>query len=232
MRRIVLLLFIVAISVAQESKEAIQLGARLDIAVPSGEFDQNVDRVGAGIMAHFSYFPIDYFSLGFGGGFLSYGSETRKVALPLVRDFNLVTSNNIISYHLIAQTMTRLGKLRPYIEGRIGGTYLYTESKLEDADWLSDDDDVANKVNYDDFAFNYGFGGGLLFLIKDKFEKSEDGPQTKALYIDLKVLYIRGGNAEYLTEGDIDIVDNKPIYHPSKSTTDMIHTEIGVCFEF
>jgi hypothetical protein len=47
--------------------------------------------------------------------------------------------------------MGSLGKLKPYIEGRFGGAYYWTETKLEDEDW-NNDSEIAAKTNYDDFA--------------------------------------------------------------------------------
>ncbi len=80
-----------------------------------------------------------------------YGSETTTYSLPLVEDFDLTTDNNLAGAFLYAQWRPLSGAVQPYVEGRVGMNYLWTDSKLEDEDWW-DDDDVARKTNYDDFA--------------------------------------------------------------------------------
>ena len=82
-------------------------------------------------------------------------SVTRAVP---VEDVDLTTTNNLAAFHLLMQLRAPGGPVRPYLEGRFGGQYLWTESKLEDQDFW-DDDEVGKEVNYDDFALVYGGGG-------------------------------------------------------------------------
>ena len=52
------------------------------------------------------------------------------------------------------------------------------------------------------------------------------------MLLDLKVLYIKGAEAEYLSEGDITIEGDEAVFDPSKSRTDLTMYELGVVLTF
>jgi hypothetical protein len=202
-----------------------EAGIRFDVGVPRGDFADNAEDPGFGLAGHYAYAVNPVFSFGIGGNFLIYGSESRTEALPLVEDFEVTTDNNIAGLFLLAQCNLVPGPVTPYVEGRFGGHYLWTDSKLEDTDWI-DADEVATTVNFDDFALLYGLGGGLRIGLG----KGDLGEPT--VHLDLKAMMMRGGEAEYLTEGDIDIVYDRPVFRPSLTRTDLLHFELGLIFGF
>ncbi len=204
-----------------------EAGIRLELAAPAGEFGDTVDDPGFGIIAHYAYAMNPRFSLGLGADYVIYGSETRRETLPLVDDFEIETSNNIAGFFLLGQfNLVAHGAVVPYLEGRFGGQYLWTESKLVDADWW-DDDDVAEKVNFDDFTLQYGFGGGLKFKVSEG-----DGKDKPTVFIDAKAMFHQGGEAEYLTEGSITVEGTTTIFRPSESATDLTRFELGAVLTF
>ena len=69
---------------------------------------------------------------------------------------------------------------------------------------------------------SYGGGAGLLILL------TKDLGDVKGLYLDLKVRYIYGGEAEYLKEGSITIQNGRAYYDVIKSKTDLMTFHIGV----
>lgn len=99
-------------------------------------------------------------------------------------------------------------------------------SKLEDEGWW-DDDEVARETNFDDFATYWG-GGGLLIKLSD----GDRAANKPGVLLDMKVVHLRGGEAEYLTEGDISIVDDVPVYDVSQSATDLTSYQLGVVLTF
>lgn len=204
-----------------------EAGIRFLVATPQGEFDDNVDNPGFGLALHYGVRPVRPLTLGIGGDVMIYGSESRRMELPLVDDFDLTTTNNLADFFCFAQYRPLDGPVQPYGEARLGYHYLWTESKLEDDDWW-EDDDVARETNYDDFATFWSVGGGVLVRV---YEPA--GRRSKpSVWIDFKVTYAQGAEAEYLTEGDVSIVNNRPVYTPSTSETDLMKFEVGVALTF
>jgi len=202
-------------------------GARLMLGLPTGEFGDAVDSEGFGIELHYGVRPRPSLTFGLGLNAMIYGSETTTHSLPLVEDFDLTTDNNLAGGFLFAQWRPLTGAVQPYAEARVGINYLWTESKLEDEDWW-DDDQVARKTNYDDFAAFWSGGGGLLVrLCEGNREEKKPG-----VFLDFNVTCIQGAEAEYLTEGDISIVNNVPVYEASRSKTDLTTYKMGVVLTF
>ena len=204
-----------------------EAGLRLLAVDPAGAFGDAVDDLGGGLEAHWGVRPSPAWTVGLLANYMIYGEEKTRYELPLVEDFDLTTNNNLAGAFLFAQWRPLRGALQPYAEARAGWSYIWTESKLEDEDWW-DDDEVARETNYDDFAFAWGGAGGLLIRLSGG-NKSEGKP---GVLLDLKVSHMQGGEAEYLTEGDIEIVDNAPVYHPSKTETDRTTYQLGVVLTF
>ena len=226
MKTLVLLAVIFSLSTSAVALDQ-EGGARFLIGEPTGEFGDAVDNVGVGLELHYGLRPVPALTFGVGFNAMIYGSESQTLSLPLVEDFDLTTSNNLAGSFLFAQWRPLSGAVQPYAEARVGINYLWTESKLEDEDWW-DDDEVARETNYDDFAAYWGGGGGLLIKLKEA-DYANDQP---GVFLDIKVSHLRGSVAEYLTEGDISIVDNVPIYHSSQSKTDLTTYELGVVLTF
>lgn len=90
------------------------------------------------------------------------------------------------------------------------------------------DDEVARKTNDDDFATYWGGGGGLLIPLVT----ADRAENRRGVFLDLKATYQRGAEAEFLTEGDITIVGDVPVFNPSQSRTDMASYQLGVVVTF
>ncbi|MCP4545209.1 MAG: hypothetical protein GY835_01935 [bacterium] len=202
-------------------------GGRIIVGSPTGEFGDAVDNLGIGLELNYGLRPMSALSVGIGINAMMYGSETREYELPLVEDFELNTHNNLAGFFLYTQWRPLMGIVQPYVEARVGINYLWTESKLQDEDWW-DDDEVGRETNYDDFAAFWSGGGGLLVRIKEG-DVAENSP---GVFLDFKVTCMQGAEAEYLTEGDITIVDNAPVFNVSQSTTDMTTFGLGVILTF
>jgi len=203
-------------------------GLRLIVADPTGEFGRAVEDPGFGLIGHLGVRVAPTWTIGIGLHGMMYGSQSTTQHLPLVDDFELTTTNNLAG----ACFFTRVAPLadavvQPYAEGSYGFNYLWTESKLEDDEWWSDDE-VARKTNFDDFASYWSAGGGLLVrLAKGDAEQKKPG-----VFLDLGVRHWGGSDAEYLTEGDITVVDGHPVFAASKSRTDLTSYEAGVTLTF
>lgn len=202
-------------------------GARLIVGDPIGDFGDNVEDPGVGLAIHYGLRPAPAFTLGAGLDYMVYGSESTRMSMTLVEDFNRTTTNNLASGFLFAQWRPLSGAVQPYAEARVGMRCLWTETKLEGRDWW-DDDEVARKTNQDDCAAYWGAGGGMLIRLHEGAETCK----SPGVFLDLKVSYLKGGRAEYLTEGDITIVNDVPVFETSESETDLMSYELGVVLTF
>jgi len=216
------------------SLSAQNAGMSLIVASPQNEFKDNVKNTGFGIgMEGIYYFGNSSipFGVGLNIGFINYGSEhlnrPLSTTLPGVT-VNLDRTNNLANFHLLFQLTTRTTTVRPYLDLLFGLNYLFTESKVTDE---GQGNDIATSRNISDYAWSYGFGGGLMFNIytPNPDEMSEFG----ALFLDLKVRYLKGTEAEYLTEGSIvGNPDGTVTLLTSKSKTDLLQVQVGVMAKF
>jgi len=228
LRSLTLLGFFILFSLnALHAQEA---GINLLVAVPQNEFSKNVKNVGFGVgvegLLFFGNSSVP-FGVGLDLGFMNYGNENLNVPLSTTLPgvtVNLDRTNNLANFHLLFQITTNGKVARPYLDLLFGGNYLYTESKVTEE---SEGKDIATSQNLSDYAWSYGFGGGMMFRIYEPDQA--DMPAFGSLFLDLKVRYLRGTEAEYLTEGSIvGNPDGTVTLHTSKSKTDMIQIQAGV----
>lgn len=223
------LALVLALAVLATSAGALEQegNLRFIVADPNGDFGRAVDQAGFGLAAQYGLRPQPSLTIGAGVDFLIYGSRSTHHDLPLVDDFKLTTDNNLGGGFLFARWRPLSGVVQPYAEVRAGMNYLWTDSKLEDDDgW--DDGEIARETNFDDFAPFWSGGGGLLIRLSqgNQFERKP------GVFLDLAVAYQQGGEAEYLTEGDITLEAGRPVFATSRSTTDLTTFELGVGFTF
>jgi hypothetical protein len=203
-------------------------------AFPQGEFKQQINA-GGGIAGGYTY---GFFSdralsirLGVDGGFIMYGNETRSepfsTTIPDVR-VRVETSNNIVHYGLVGRVSTTFGTIQPYIEGKVGMSYFYTESKIKDID-LTDDQEIASSKNFDDTSTYTAIGGGFLIPV---YSQTENGRFNFRVSIDLRFLYWWGSETDYLKEGSIKREDGEVTYYVTRSLTDMTSVHLGVAVNF
>jgi hypothetical protein len=158
-------------------------GINFTLAFPQGEFKDNINRLGYGGSLQFLIFnpsPAMPASLGLIVGYINYGSESRRSAfsnpIPDVT-VDVDRTNNLVNFHLLFQVISPTGSVRPYVEGLFGGSYLFTETSIKSRG----DEEVASSTNFDDFAWNYGAGGGVMILLSDEIE------EINSFFLDLKV---------------------------------------------
>ena len=229
--RIFLLCFVLIISFAANNSKAQSAGANLLLGFPMNDFKDNVKRTGFGGSLQFllwnpsSQYP---YSLGLNVGYINYGMESRREPFSLtipdvVVDVN--RTNNILDFHLLAQIIPPAGSVRPYVELLFGGSYIFTQTTIKS----SRHDDLASSNNFDDWAWSYGGGAGFLINLV-----SFDNPVSKvsSVYLDFKVRYLYGTEAEYLKEGSVIIDHGQVIYEVSKSKTDLLTANIGAVVYF
>jgi hypothetical protein len=168
--------------------------------------------------------PVDdrgWISLRADVGFIIYGYERDPVcmAAPIGCQIqvDLTTSNNIV-YGSIGPEFSIPGQVaRPYVNGALGFSDLFTTSSLEE-DWGGDDFGHTNHLG--DGVLSAKVGGGVEFQVK--------GGRVP-LYIDLGVRYHHNGMAEFLTKGDIvNHHDGSITIYPNRDEADLLTYRIGL----
>jgi hypothetical protein len=215
-----------------------QAGLHLAAGLLQGDFKQNTGNDGFGLTAEFLYAPSQsIIGVGADVGFLIYGSESQRQPLltniPDVK-VKVTTNNSIFLSHLFLRVQNKQGKLRPYVEGALGLNYLFTQTEINSTgDWDDHDNTIASTTNFDDTAFSYGMGGGLMYRVYERSGDSSQGSQKPlAVLLDLRGRYMIGGEAEYLKKGSIRRENGNVYYDAKQSATDMVTIHLGatVCF--
>ncbi|MBU2491751.1 MAG: hypothetical protein KJ571_03930 [Bacteroidetes bacterium] len=223
---LLILLFFLAGSISAQT-----LSGSLMLGLPQGEFKDNIDKLGYGLQVQGTLSSpgiFTPFSIGVSAAYMVYGNESRQAPLSVyVPDVTVDVdrSYNLANFHLLALVSPLGGPIRPYVEGLVGGTYLFTTTEVKGT---NNDEKFASSTNFDDFAFSYGFGGGILINLVPGLGIGPD------IYLDLKARYLLGSESEYLTEGSVVInpANSSITYNAKKSTTDLLSIHIGVAAYF
>ncbi len=218
------------LSINSDFYYAQSVGLNFTLAIPQGEFKDNVDNLGWGISGHAAIFtpgPAIPFTVGLNLGFINYGNESRRAAWSnTIPDayVDVTRTNNIVNFHLLFQVSPFSAPVKPYIEGLFGGNYLFTTTEVK-SDYL--DKNLTETTNQDDFAWSYGAGGGFMIRLTDL-------EPTGTLWLDFKARYLFGTEAEYLKEGSVIIntTTGSATYRLSRSKVDLLTLHIGVIAEF
>lgn len=206
-------------------------GLHFNVGFPQGEFKDQIDRNAYGIGGQFFFSPqFSPFALGVEVGWMNYGRETRRepfsTTIPDVT-VKVTTNNNIVQGFLSLRARVPGGPIQPYGDALIGFNYLFTETKITDADDPSED--VASSVNLDDSALAYGFGGGVMVTV----HSGETGAgHPYEVMVDAGARYVLGQKAQYLKEGSIRRTGGKVQYDVIGSRTNMVRLHVGVMVGF
>jgi len=216
---VIILLAIGTVSFAQT------IGGSFMMGYPQGEFRANVNKMGFGGQLQATLWTPSKerpFSIGFDIGYLVYGQIDERrpwIGFPGVY-LNLTRTNSMATGHVYIQVSPFFGTIRPYVEGLFGGAYLFTQTTVRNE---NKNEEIASSNNYDDFAWNYGGGAGMLFRISGASENVE------AVFLDLKARYLFGTETKYLTETGVTVNSRGDvIVNPVKSKTDFFSFHIGV----
>lgn len=125
-------------------------------------------------------------------------------------------ANNFINLNMILQVAPTGGTVRPYLETFFGGSYIYSNTEIITLDY--------NSVNLfvDDWAWTYGVGGGLKFLL------GADENGGGSMYLDLKGRYLMSSDVNMLDRNSIRYANN--IFYDSVYETQINFVAIQIGF--
>ena len=209
----------------------------LQVIAPQNEFHESIDATGVGINLQGLYkFPDSPFGLGLDFNFNNFGRDTRDEPISsTIPDLRVRVENeyNLIQGMLIAKVQPQDGIIRPYAEGLAGFNYFYTQTSIENRR-NQGDEPIATDTNFEDWAFAWGGGGGVMIRVFDRRNSvnySSENP-VAAGYINLGVRYLNGSEAEYLREGSIQVSNGNVTYDTLQSRTDMLVFQLGFVVRF
>ena len=198
------------------------LGGELTAASPQGEFRDYVSSGWGGGIHYLLRADRDgWLALRVDASVLNYGHERQRVLLsPTIGGritVDLTTDNNIAFLGAGPQIGLPTGAVRPYVNGFVGVSYIFTESSVGGS---SSGERFASTTNYDDASFAYGGGAGLYIPLSNR---------RNPVSLDAGVTYRHNGSAEYLRHGDIvDNPDGSITLHPVFSETNLLTFHVGV----
>jgi hypothetical protein len=201
-----------------------QAGAGFLGAAAAGEFETFVPDSIPGLYGHVNRSFGSIFSLGAEIAWNQYGSETRSLLLgplvPEVPDASLEvhTYNAMVGLHGRLRAQLPRGRYRPYVDGLLGFTNIYTTSEVKGEDGCGEGCVFDSESQSSDFVLSYGGGAGIMI----NFSSRDRAPR-----LDLGMRYLRGGRADYLTEGSIHTEAGQLIRDFSRSRTDRFGVYVG-----
>jgi len=219
------------------------------VAVPQGEFSDNVTNNGYGVDVDGGWYVFNGpIALGLTIIGAQYGRLTRNIPYSYFSSAVTITEttqSGILVLNPYVRPTMRLGDFNFYTKLFGGYQILSTETKIQNDDQIinsnNENDDapeyIARSTIATDGAFNYGFGLGLRFRLF-RGRKQPDGSISSPTLINLELKWSKGGEAEYLNagkEGSIEFSDpaDGPVtttFYPEKSKTDLFTISIGIGF--
>ncbi len=221
------MLIIIGFNPGQADAQEVEFGASLQLGLPQGPFQDQLEEIGFGIQAMAGYhIPRTPVMLGIDAGFLTFGTDRRdeplSTTIPDVR-VRVENSYNMASLNFLTRLTGRDPYFRPYVDFLVGFNYLYTESTVSSRG--GSQEDVFRDTNFDDFAFSYGAGAGIRFMVWD----GREGGQGR-VYVNTQVRYMVGSEAEYILPGSIRTDNGQLDFDVSSSRTDLLSFQLGLTF--
>jgi hypothetical protein len=129
-------------------------------------------------------------------------------------------ANNFVNLSMILQVASTGGTVRPYIETFFGGSYIYSNTNIITPDYVS------VHLFVDDWAWTYGGGGGIKFLLGTIDDESN------SFYLDLKGRYLMSSNVDLLNRNSLRYA-NDQFYDTVKETQlNFVAVQLGFVFYF
>ncbi len=200
----------------------VYLGANFVAANAVGNFSQYVnDGYGGEFWVRKPLDDSGWVSLRADLGFVVYGYQSDPVcmAAPIGCQIqvDLTTTNNIVYGGIGPEFAIPSQVARPYVNGALGFSYLFTTSSLEEE---FGGDDFGDTKHLGDGVVSAKVGGGVEFQVK--------GGRVP-LYIDMGVRYHHNGVAQFLTKGDIVNHANGDItIYPNRDEANILTYRIGM----
>ena len=232
MKKLLLGMVLVLISVSASAQFTV--GASLAVANPQYDFERISDDNIYGLNIDGGY-NMNAFMIGGNFSYLFRGSQNFERALSgdqIGINTDITVSHSLLQLHLLGRLQYPTPFIIPYVDGLLGGSFFSTSTESKSQNSTGNQSDViASSTNQSDFTYSIGYGVGLMANVYNTEYEGKD----LSIWVDLKVRYLKGGDAEYLQSAD-DIKYNdsakKWETKTTKSGTSMNVWYIGVACKF
>ena len=200
-----------------------QLSPKFMTGVPIGTFGNKIGTSPGGAVdftARVGQTPV---FVGAALDYLHYGTETRRIALfPAIPEVfsDVDTTNRLFRTHALVRFQRPTGRVRPYAEGLLGFSYIYTRTSFD----LGYEGGQAGTTHLGDFAPSFGAGGGVTIGLV--------AVQDARFALDIGLRYLTGGEVDYLTPGDLQRNKNGVTFEPTRAPATLFATQIGIAVDF
>jgi len=192
-------------------------------AFPVNEFESFTDDVGFGGNIEMLFIsPSKQKPVALGISF-SYLGQGLSLFYDPCECETYIDNNRAINYlnlSMILQVAPTGGTVRPYIETFFGGSYIFSNTEIEVSYYSQEN------LYIDDWAWTYGFGGGIKFLLGT--EENEDG----TFYLDIKGRYLMSSDIHLLDRNSIRYANDQFYYDINQTQINFIAVQIGVVHYF
>ena len=190
-------------------------------AFPVNEYQNFDNEVGYGGNLEFFFMsPSKQKPIGIGASISYFGQGLYFYNDPCNCETYLSNNraNNFINLNMILQVAPTGGTVRPYLETLFGGSYIFSNTEVLTLNYTS------VNLYVDDWAWTYGVGGGLKFLL---------GPEENgSLFLDLKGRYLMSSDVYLLERNSIRYANGRFYYDVNKSQINFVAVQFGIVFYF
>ena len=154
--------------------------------------------------------------------YLTYGAETRRIALfPDVPEVlsDVDTNNNLFRSHALVRLQPSTGRVRPYAEGLLGVSYVYTRTSIDFGDYEGE-----GTTHLGDFAPSFGAGGGVTIGL--------GSVEHTRFALDIGLRYLTSGEVDYLTRGELQRDEKGVTFEPTRSPATLFAVQVGIAVDF
>lgn len=201
----------------REVRDIGNAGVNLVVAVPVGEFRQNVDVAGG--LDVFGAFNLGSsgLALRLDGSYLIYGSDNSLVDQPYY-PVSITTTYSITSLGIGPQVTLGQGPVRLYGFGTVGFSYIWARSSYGVGGCGCDA--FASGTDFDDWTGALQGGGGLLLNLRSR---------RVPIALDIGARYLSNGDAWYVSPGDVVPQPNGDVViYPVRSKANLVMFHAGV----
>ncbi len=209
-----------------------QVGLDLNLffGFPRGEFKENNTRIGVGLDGSiFYHFPRTPLLVGLNVTYNIYGRTVRHVPLSVfIPDVTVEVerSNKYVIIDPVIRLQGHLGRMSLYAEAGGGLSWLYTETTVKN---LETDKEVVSSENFSDVTWNWWTGGGVSVLLSPgEYNPARQKWASGCYLLQVGFRWLSGGEAEYLTPGDVNVEYGSVSYNVRSSRTDLWVLLIGI----
>lgn len=201
----------------REVRDVGNAGVTLVVAVPTGEFGQNVNIAGGADAFGVFRLGRSGLALRVDGSYLIYGSDNNLVSQPYYPVW-INTTYSIATFGVGPQLTFGSGPLRLYGFGAVGASYIWARSSYgADACGCNA---FASGTDFSDWTAALQAGGGLLVDL---------GNRRLPISLDLGARYLSNGDAWYVSPGDVVPQPNGDlVIYPIRSKANLVMFHAGV----